>query len=420
MHYSGLALKLRGQIHDFSGKLSPRFSKPKRRFIEQMLYGIQAKGDVKLSEIARSLNEEIPLLKTETRLSRNLADEDLERELLSAVVRMGSRRVHKDTLLLIDTSDVRKDFARKMQHLATVRDGSTGELVSGYWMMKVVGCECEAKRIVPLYQSLYSATAPGFVSENDEILRAVELVSTQTKSRGIWVMDRGGSRRVLLEYLLTGELRFIVRLRADFHLMFRGARRSALEIAATCPMPYSEGVVIEEGGEQKGRAIHFGLRPVKLMGRDERMYLVVVRGFGKEPLMLLTNLKLKRTRKSLWFIVGGYLTRWRIEDTIRFIKQSYRIEDIRVRSYRSLKNLVALVLCAAYFAAIYLGEGLNLRALAHKVTKAAKRIFGAPDFNYYALADGIAAILSRSEKGPLCDLPPKITQDKQQWLFNTF
>jgi len=69
-----------------------------------------------------------------------------------------------------------------------------------------------------------------------------------------------------------------------------------------------------------------------------------------------------------------------VEEAIRFVKQSYYLEDIRVRSYRSLKNLVALVLCSAYFAAVHLGEGSNLQALVHKVLGAAKRIFGAPAF----------------------------------------
>jgi hypothetical protein len=418
MHYSGLALKLRGQIHDFSGKLSPRFSKPKRRFVEQMIYGIQAKGDVKLSEIARSLNERIALLKTETRLSRNLSDDGLEESLLFDIAKMGARRVHRDTLLLIDPTDVRKDFAKKMEHLAFVRDGSTGEIVKGYWMCEVVACECERRRITPLYQSLYSADAPGFVSENDEIMKAVDLISTHTKQRGVWVMDRGGSRKILLDGFLDRSLRFIIRLRSDFHLMFRGARRSALEIAAGCPIPYSEAIVKEQGDEQKGCTIHFGFRPVRVPGRDEQMYLVVIKGFGEEPLMLLTNLKLKRTRKSIWFIVGGYLTRWRIEDTIRFIKQSYRLEDIRVRGYRSLKNLVALALCAAYFAAVHLGEGLNLQVLTHKVIRAAKRIFGVPAFHYYAIADGIAAILSHCSKGPLCASLPPTPTDSQQWLFD--
>ena len=65
--------------------------------------------------------------------------------------------------------------------------------------------------------------------------------------------------------------------------------------------------------------------------------------------MLLTTVSVKRNRKQLWFIVSAYLSRWLVEETIRFIKQSYHLEDIRVLNYERLRNLVALVLAAAYF-----------------------------------------------------------------------
>ncbi len=84
----------------------PHFPKPGRRFVEQMIYGIQAGGDVKLSEIARPLNERIPLPETETRLSRNLADDGLEQGLRADIAKMGATRVHKDKRLLIDPTDV--------------------------------------------------------------------------------------------------------------------------------------------------------------------------------------------------------------------------------------------------------------------------------------------------------------------------
>ena len=46
----------------------------------------------------------------------------------------------------------------------------------------------------------------------------------------------------------------------------------------------------------------------------------------------------------------GYLTRWRVEDTIRFIKQSYRLEHMRLLDFRRLRNMAALVVAVAYFA----------------------------------------------------------------------
>jgi hypothetical protein len=53
-----------------------------------MIYGIQASKDVKLSNIGRSLQESIPLIKTEDRLSRNLASEDISEGLNQEIMRL--------------------------------------------------------------------------------------------------------------------------------------------------------------------------------------------------------------------------------------------------------------------------------------------------------------------------------------------
>jgi hypothetical protein len=142
--------------------------------------------------------------------------------------------------------------------------------------------------------------------------------------------------------------------------------------------------------------LEYGFVRVRLPGRrDVELSLMVVRGLGEEPLLLLTNVAVKPTRRSLWWVVSGYLTRWLVEETIRFIKQSYRLEDLRVLDYERLRNLAALVMAAAYFAAVWLGESLKLAVLASRVSRLAKRFFGVPEFHYYALADGIAVLLSR-------------------------
>ena len=56
-----IGYKLRAPIHRFSGKLCTELGKVVQRFVEEMLYGIQARGSVRLSEVARSLEEEISL-----------------------------------------------------------------------------------------------------------------------------------------------------------------------------------------------------------------------------------------------------------------------------------------------------------------------------------------------------------------------
>ena len=65
--------------------------------MRQMLFAIQASQDVKLSNIARSLKEEIPLIKTEDRLSPNLRAVELEAELTPQLAKMASHCITADT-----------------------------------------------------------------------------------------------------------------------------------------------------------------------------------------------------------------------------------------------------------------------------------------------------------------------------------
>ncbi len=148
------ASKMRAYLDDFSGKLSSGLSKPARRFVSEALYGIAARGSVRLSEIGRALEETIALAKTETRLSRNLGRPELRAHLGAAVLREGGTRIGARTLLVLDISDIAKPYAEKMQYLARVRDGSTGDIADGYWLCQVIGVENEEAAIVPLYSAL--------------------------------------------------------------------------------------------------------------------------------------------------------------------------------------------------------------------------------------------------------------------------
>ena len=129
----------------------------------------------------------------------------------------------------------------------------------------------------------------------------------------------------------------------------------------------------------------------------------MVAGFGQEPLLLLTNLGGVRDSQSPWWIAQIYLTRWKIEQTSRFVKQSYQLEDIRVMRYQRLKNLVLLMTAAAYFATAFLGQKLKLKILCEKLVIIFQPFFGIPPSRLYALADGICNILSRSSPSSPAD-----------------
>jgi hypothetical protein len=84
-----LSAKVKSQITRFASRLGAGLSKPDRRFVTEMLYGIQACKDVKVSNIARALNESIALIKTEGRLCRRLATHDLTFHITAVLNRTG-------------------------------------------------------------------------------------------------------------------------------------------------------------------------------------------------------------------------------------------------------------------------------------------------------------------------------------------
>lgn len=390
------AFRAREQLKRFLGELTPQFSKPLGRFVGDMLYGIQASQDVKLSEIARALDEPITMKKIEDRLSRMLRSEEIEPTLAEVIARLGARRVRQDTLIVVDPTDIRKLYAQKMEYLARVRDGSTDQIGNGYSACLALACESGKRRITPLHMRLWSSEADDFVSQNDEILGIIDVISAAAKKRGIYVLDRGGDGDWLLDGMDSRRLDYIVRLVGNRMLLHGRCAMLAAHWAASCPMKYAETVTRETEDGLKHYALEFGVMTVALPQRPNKpLRLVVVKGFGQKPTLLLTTRAKTTSRKALWQVVEGYLTRWRVEDAIRFVKQSYNIEDIRVLKYQRLKNMIALLLAVIYFNCVWLAGRLRCEILASNITHAAKRIYGVAEFLYYAVADGIGRLFMR-------------------------
>lgn len=189
-----IVVSLKAQLSKFSGIISKEFSKPKKRLIKEMLYGIQASKDVKLSNISRTLKEEQALIKTEDRLSRNLDDEDFTDAINEEILRLGASKVTADMVIAIDPGDIRKKYAKKMEFLGKVYDGSQHEIGNGYPICKAVATDIESKKVVPLYCEAYSILAEDVKSENSQLLKLIDLLFTYLKDHGIHAIDRGGDR----------------------------------------------------------------------------------------------------------------------------------------------------------------------------------------------------------------------------------
>ena len=404
MNDTKIASKAKAQLSNFMGKVFTHFSKPTRKFIEECIYGIQASGDTKLSSIVRAIDDDIRPIYTEKRLSRNLDNTALEESIAQAILNNGARSVTSNTLLLVDPTEIRKEFAYKMQYVTRVRDASRSAKenndvsVNGYYGCMVAACRIGGRKTIPLALRLWSSRAPGFKGENDEVLNIIKSVYDATGGKGIMVYDRGGDRPAFYAYLIENSRDFIIRLKGRSVISWKGLHR-VHDLARECTMRHSHHVTFDSHGRECNVPISFGAMPIKLpMHPDKELHLVVVKGFGKEPMMLITSLDVDSTFKSQWRIVEGYLSRWRIEETIRFIKQSYGFENIRVMSYTSIRNMAALVLASAYFATVWIGRHVKHEILAEHLKYLSKRMGQIPEFAAYSIADGLKRAFTRFGK----------------------
>ena len=139
MNDSTIAFRAKEQLGKFLGKVFTHFSRPKQKFMADMLYGMQASGDTQLSSIMRAINDDPGMRHAvEKRLSRNLADEGLCAAVSKAVLSEGARHVKDDTLVLVDPTEIKKEYGYRMEYISRVRDASRSSkedrpvLVNGY------------------------------------------------------------------------------------------------------------------------------------------------------------------------------------------------------------------------------------------------------------------------------------------------
>lgn len=397
MNDSTIAAKLRASLKNFLGELSPHFSKPQTRFLGDMIYGLMAGGDIKLSSICRAYRPTITMKKAGDRLSMHLGAKDIATKLHAHIARKVARRIRSDTLIIVDPSDIQKPYATQMDFLTPVWDGSKGRVGDnlGYYGCMAVACESGGRRPLPLHLRFWSPDAKDFKSENEEVEAVFEIIIGATGGRGIFVYDRGGDNIEFFRYFLRKNVDFIVRLKSRYVISWK---RDLLceDLAEQCTMRYVDTITFDSHGKEVKVPLSYGVVPVRLPdAKDRLLHMVVVRGFGKKPMMLLTSLANTTTRKDLWQVVEGYITRWRVEETIRYVKQSYNLEDIRLLRYSHLKNMAGIVLATVYFCMTWIGNSDKREILARHITDASLRIHALPDFHFYAIADGIRAILSR-------------------------
>jgi len=407
---SKILVETKERIDKFAIQIAKGTSRPRRKFIRQMIYGIQAARDVKVSEVSRSLCKKIKLIKTENRLSRQLTREDLTERLNNNLLKISGKRIKEDTVIALDLSDIRKEYAKKMEKMEGIWDGSKKEQGKGYWICEIVGAEVKGDEVMPLYSEAYSQSEEGFESENKKILKAIERVYNASGGKGILVMDRGGARPEIVVNIDKNGHKYVIRMLSGKHIKDRNGNKLSLKELAKktrCGIEY-EIEVNKEGSKEK-YGVKIGIaKDIKY--EDIKIDIVVVRGFGEEELILATN-----TGKTGVEVLEIYLTRWKCEESFRFLKNEYNLEDIRVRSYVAIRNIVSILHAVFYFISVEINMRLRFSIVFKKLMEKAKRFFEVSIFKQYALADGLGHLLFESGWQ---DMQPDTGKKSKQLTFN--
>jgi hypothetical protein len=360
----GTYRRLRALLEDYSHDLGMSAEDGPLRTMRELTAGIVFTGSVQLSNAARLIARSPAELSTLVhRLSGNLANVHWDhRDWAEGILHHHVQDLDQDSLIVIDSTELAKPYARKMEHQDTVRDASRlGEpLVAGYWCWGAYHWDVEHDGLCPLMLRPYSTYMPQFLSENDQWRQYLWTLRQATEGKGIWLHDRGADRPEILSAFLQIQPRWIIRLREDRGLIGPdGTRRSAgawadWALAHRNPRGHAVTLPVSLPREDVWQTPHPPrldlLVPTYTFGNDERWVLLTC-GLFSGPAELRQGPRQGR---------HGYALRWRAEDAKRMLGQIWHVERFLVRSFLAIERLLWCVVAAGGFLAMLRWEESEL------------------------------------------------------------
>ena len=396
INYNRLGYEIKRDFVNFSKKICKGLARPKCKFVTQILYGILAGNKVHLSEIARSLNETIPLNKTIWRLSRNLSAFEEKEAVMENYISMVKKQIDEDNaVIVIDNSDITKPCSPKMEAISDVRDGSTGEIKKGYCTIEAAVLSEGKKMPLPVYEKVFSAEE-GFISETHENLCCLQSLSARFSKTCVRTLDRGFDGNEYYKYFLKNHESFVIRAKKNRNVIYNGKTQNIMDVANKYKGNYRMDFMDRHGKKIECKISYIPVRLCEFPARD--LVLVAVYGFGAQPVLLLTNIKITEKKKLCLIAAKVYLMRWRIEEYFKFKKQQFELEDLRVMSLQSIRNLNLFATLAAGYIGIMDPEKEGTIFMM-ELRECSKRIYDIPKFIFYALGYAIRRVLAGTRSG---------------------
>lgn len=392
--------EMKREILNFSKKVSEGVNKATTKFVMDMQYGLAKGGSCLISNIARSLDENIKLNYTIDRLCDNLSNMyQEEKEIIwNNYLNEVSKNIDKENaIVLFDDSDINKEYSKKLEDLDRVIDGSSQDkkIVNGYHVCEATVLSMNNKQPISIYSKIYSCKSKNFVSKNTYTLESIKAAENMIGEKFIGVFDRGYDDNKIFKYMSNNKHDFVVRLDDERILLFKGKKRSVGEVAKTRKGKISYKALFDDSEEYE---LMLSYTKATLPANKEEYTLVIVYGLSeKSPMKLLTNINIK-DKADVIKVVRLYLSRWRIEEHFRGKKQEYDFENMRVRTLESMNTLNMMLTIHLGHIAI-LADKIDKKLLMIKILYASKSLKDKSIVWLSQIARGIKNILAYAHTG---------------------
>ena len=389
--------EMKRDLINFSKNISYGLSKSNSKFVMDMLFGISKSGTTLVSEIARSLKENIKVSYTIERLCNHLSSFKNYLVIMNNYYNECKNLFDDQPIVLFDDSDISKIYGKKFEDLDEVIDASSKDklVTPGYHVCEAVALTKSEKQPVSLYSKIYSCKSDTFISKNAYTIESINTVKKVLNKKFTGVFDRGYDDNKLIDYMDSNGDNFVIRMKDKRVFLFKGKRKNCYEEAVKRKGKIKMTLLFDDNVEYEVYVSH---TKVTLPSNKKDYELVIVYGLSEErPLILLTNRSI-HSKDDVIRVVRLYFSRWRIEEYFRAKKQEYDFENMRVRTLNAMNNLnTILTIYLGYIS--MLSEKMDRKLLTMKIIEASKSLRNKVIVWLSQMARGIKEILSYCHTG---------------------
>lgn len=391
--------KVQVKFLQFTEKLSKILSIPEQKFVRDLIRGILSSQSCILRRISQSLKESIDLKKVCKRLTYHLDKPELLPQLTNSYTQPVCNSFSKETLIIIDPSDIAKKYARKMDGLTRVRDGDKNEIVNGYETLNILAVDKHKQELTlkPVISEFFSYNLE--VDTLKSILfDHLTSIIIYSNNQGVFVFDRGYDDKKMYTFLEDNDASFIIRSTAIRDLYYNGQKLKFKEIAEKVDLSHTFKI---EKKTRKGRTkietVYAGMIDVKIPVDpyplknptlvSAKLFVGKYRNGGYWYLLFsLPNHTNLSESELVEFVFRAYKIRWKIEEVHRHIKNDFKWEDIRLLKYDRLKLLNAIFWISMGF--LYSMQSLKhhfINAFHYLMLEKKKKTNKIPEFLFYRI-----------------------------------